>query len=113
MESGQLVDEADRAVARGDLQRAVALLNDAADRSPDDANLCMKIAALYRALADPDAALQMVHRALALSPLDFTMLLMRASLMERLGRSGAGEAWCQALAQKPDGAIPPQLTSVV
>ena len=61
----------------------------------------MKAAALHRAAGSPERALDAVHHALALSPLDFTMLLMRASLLQRLGRAEAGEAWGHALAQKP------------
>ena len=59
------------------------------------------------------AALESVHRALALAPLDFTALLMRASLLQRLGEQAAGEAWGHALAQRPDGELPPQLASVL
>jgi len=113
MDHGQLVNEADRAVAEGDLSRAVTLLCDAADRSPNDANLWMKVAALHRAMGKPEDALQAVHRALAHAPLDFTMLLMRASLMQQLADPAAGEAWGHALAQKPAGDLPPQLAAVV
>jgi aspartyl/asparaginyl beta-hydroxylase (cupin superfamily) len=41
------------------------------------------------------------------------MLLMRASLLQRLGHPDAGQAWGHALAQKPDTDLPPQLASVV
>jgi aspartyl/asparaginyl beta-hydroxylase (cupin superfamily) len=108
-----LVSEAERAVASGDLRRAATLLREAAGNSPDDPSLWMKAAALLRAAGDPQAALDAVHRALAISPLDFTMLLMRASLLQRLGNPQAGEAWGHALAQKPDGDLPPQLASVL
>jgi aspartyl/asparaginyl beta-hydroxylase (cupin superfamily) len=37
---------------------------------------------------------------------------MLASLMQQLGDPGAGEAWGNALAQKPASALPPQLASV-
>ena len=113
MQSGGLVTQAEQAVAAGDLRRAVTLLSEAAEGSPGNAELWMKLAALHRATGSPDAALEAVHRALTVSPLDFTMLLMRASLLQRLGHPDAGQAWGHALAQKPDTDLPPQLASVV
>jgi len=113
MQSGGLVTQAEQAVAAGDLRRAVTLLSEAAEGSPDNAELWMKVAALHRATGSPDAALEAVHRALTVSPLDFTMLLMRASLLQRLGHPDAGQAWGHALAQKPDTDLPSQLASVV
>lgn len=113
MQTAGLVSEADKAVAAGDLRRAVSLLNEAAEGSPGDAELWMKVAALHRATGSPDAALDAVHRALAVSPLDFTMLLMRASLLQRLGHPDSGQAWGHALAQKPDTELPSQLVAVV
>ena len=113
MQTAGLVSEADKAVAAGDLRRAVSLLNEAAEGSPGDAELWMKVAALHRATGSPDAALDAVHRALAVSPLDFTMLLMRASLLQRLGHPDSGQAWGHALAQKPDTELLPQLAAVV
>src|SRR6478735_10941682 len=113
MASAGLISDADQAVAQGDLRRAVALLNEAAEAEPANADLWMKVAALHRATGSPDAALQAVHRALIVSPLDFTMLLMKASLMQRLGDPESGQAWGHALAQKPDGDLPPQLAAAI
>ena len=113
MSTAALVSEAERAVASGDLKRAAILLEEAAGDLPDDASLWMKAAALHRAAGSPERALDAVHRALRVSPLDFTMLLMRASLLQRLGRADAGEAWGHALAQKPDSELPPQLAAAV
>ena len=113
MDSGALVDEAERAVASGDLRRAITLLSEAAEDRPGDADLWMKMAALHRATGSLQAALEAVHRALAVSPLDFTTLLMKASLLQRLGHPEAGQAWGHALAQKPQGQLPPQLAAVV
>ena len=113
MVSAGPISEADQALAQGDLRRAVTLLNEAAERDPGNADLWMKVAALHRATGSPQAALEAVHRALAVSPLDFTMLLMKASLMQRLGDPEAGQAWGHALAQKPDGDLPPQLAAVI
>jgi aspartyl/asparaginyl beta-hydroxylase (cupin superfamily) len=108
-----LVAEADRALAAQDFARARTLLSEAAEAQPGDAAILMKLAGASRAAGQPKAALDAVHRALAISPLDFTALLMRASLLDRLGDAAAGEAWGHALAQKPDGALPPQIAAVL
>jgi aspartyl/asparaginyl beta-hydroxylase (cupin superfamily) len=113
MDAKALVSQAEQAVAAGDLKRAAALLEQAASAQENDASLWMKSAALHRAVGSPERALAAVHRALALAPLDFTMLLMRASLLQRLGRADAGEAWGHAIAQKPEGELPVQLANVV
>jgi hypothetical protein len=113
MDVETLVSGAEQAVASGDLKRAVALLEQAAEERPDDFTLWMKIAAMHRGTGNPQAALDAIHRALALTPLDFTALLMRASLLQRLGDPEAGGAWGNALAQKPESELPPQLAQVV
>lgn len=113
MDSEDLVTLAERAVATGDLRRAVMLLSEEAASRSNDAELWMKVAALHRATGNPRAALDSVHRALAVSPLDFTMLLMKASLMQRLGYPDAGQAWGHALAQRPEGELPPQLKDAI
>ncbi|HEU0284688.1 MAG TPA: aspartyl/asparaginyl beta-hydroxylase domain-containing protein [Sphingomicrobium sp.] len=108
-----LVSEAEGAIAAGDLRRAATLLSEAAESRSGDADLWMKVAALHRASGSPQAALDALHRALAVSPLDFTMLLMKASLLQRLGHPDAGQAWGHALAQKPHGDLPPQIAGAV
>ena len=108
-----LLAEADRAVAAQDFGRAAKLLDEAARAGPDDASILMKLAGVCRAAGQPRAALDAVHRALAVAPLDFTALLLRASLLDRLGDANAGEAWGHAIAQKPDDALPPQLAQVL
>ena len=108
-----LVAEAEQAVGSGDLGRAASLLQQAADSQGDDPTLWMKLAAMHRGTGNLQAALQAVHRALALTPLDFTPLLMRASLLQRIGDPEAGEAWGHALAQRPSGELPPKLAMVV
>ena len=113
MDSAELVRDADRAAASRDFARAASLLEQAAARSPEDAGLWIRIAAIRRGTGDPAAALDAVHKALAISPRDFTALLMRASLLHGLGQPAAGEAWGHALAQKPAGEIPQQLQPVV
>ena len=107
-----LVAEADRALAGQDLARAVALLEESLALGEDFPAL-LRLAGVHRAAGRPRLALDAVHRALALAPLDFTALMLRASLLDRLGDPNAGEAWGHAIAQKPAEALPPQLVTVL
>lgn len=113
MNVAELVQDADRAAAQRDFGRAASLLEQAAELEPGDAELWMRLAAVRRGTGKPGRALDAVHKALAINPRDFTALLMRASLMQRLGDPEAGEAWGHALAQKPDGELPPQIQAVL
>jgi len=113
MSSGSTISEADRAAASGDLAQAQHLLAQAVADSPDDVHLLLKLAAVSRAAGQPRAALAAVHQALARQPLDFVALVLRASLLEALGDPEAGEAWGHALAQRPDGDLPPPLAAAV
>jgi aspartyl/asparaginyl beta-hydroxylase (cupin superfamily) len=108
-----LIGEADRAIRAGDLRTAAELLERAAAARPDDASLWLRLAALYRGSGKPRAALDAVHRALTIAPRDFAALLMRASLLERLGDPSEPEAWGDALASRPSGSLPQQLETVV
>ena len=113
MDAAQLVEGADRAAAAGDLGQATSLLEQAALLRPDDPALWMRLAAMRRGVGNPSGALDAVHKALAVNPRDFTALLMRASLLQKLGYIEAGEAWGHALAQKPDGDLPEQVLPIV
>lgn len=73
----------------------------------------MKLAAMRRAVGDPAAALEAVHAALALKPLDFMALLSKANILERLGDASSGEAYGRALAQKPGDRFSPQIEQMV
>ncbi|TCM19439.1 aspartyl/asparaginyl beta-hydroxylase [Novosphingobium sp. PhB165] len=74
----------------------------------------LRLGGLRRALRQPRRALDAVHRALELVPLDFMALVMRAGLLERLDDPGAGEAWGIAIAQKPeDAALPAPLAAAL
>ena len=108
-----LVAEADRAAASGDLARAIELLEQAGADGPGEPQLWLKLAALRRAAGQPARALDAVNRALALAELDFMALTMRASLIEKLSPGEAGQAWANALAQRPAGDIPPQLADAL
>lgn len=107
-----LIAAADRALAAQDLPRAAALLEEALSLG-EDFPVLLRLAGVHRAAGRPRFAIEAVHRALALAPLDFTALMMRASLLDRIGDTSAGEAWGHAIAQKPDGALPPQLADVL
>ncbi|MGV7122585.1 aspartyl/asparaginyl beta-hydroxylase domain-containing protein [Sphingopyxis sp. 550A] len=104
--------EADRALAAQDFARAAALFEEAA-KGGDDPSVLLRLAGAYRACGRPRVALDAVHRALALAPLDFTALMLRASLLDRMDDPGAGEAWGHAIAQRPADALPPQLAAVL
>jgi aspartyl/asparaginyl beta-hydroxylase (cupin superfamily) len=108
-----LVEEADKATLAGDLARAEELLVEATQGAADDFSVWLKLAALQRATGRLKVALATVHRALSINPLDFTALLFRASLLERLNEPGVGEAWSHALAQKPNGDIPADLAPII
>src|SRR4051794_6362189 len=111
--AADLIAQADSAAAAGDLKRAEGLLDEAARIQADDAGLFLKLAAIQRGTGQPDRALESVHRALAVDPRDFTALLMRASLLDRLEMEEAPEAWAHAIAQKPPGELPSALAKVV
>jgi aspartyl/asparaginyl beta-hydroxylase (cupin superfamily) len=103
------MDEADRAVAAGDLIRARECLTAATADAPNDSSPWLKLAAVERAAGRPRFSLEAVNRALALAPLDFTALLMKANLLDRMQDPSAPEAWGHALAQKPAGELPPPM----
>lgn len=62
----------------------------------------VKLASMQIATGDPKAALSSAESALAQRPLDFSCLLMRANLLDRLGmRKQAGEAYGRAVHNAP------------
>ena len=106
--------EADAAAAAKDFPRALQLLERAVLEPETSVELWMKLTAMRRASGDAAGALKAVERALALSPLDFSALLSRALLLERLADARAGEAFGHALAQAPpDERIPAALRNAV
>lgn len=113
MASGALVAQAERALGSGNIEHAISLLEQAAEERRDDAEIWLKIAALNRGRSQPRAALEAVHRALSIQPLDFTALMLRASLLDSLDDPTAPEAWGNALANKPAGDLPPPLAAAV
>jgi aspartyl/asparaginyl beta-hydroxylase (cupin superfamily) len=112
MNAKNLVHRADTAAAAGDLREAERCLAEASASLPDPM-LFLKLAGLQRAIGDTAAALASVERALAITPREFTGLLLRASLLEKLGRPDAPQAWSNALAARPEGQLPSHLRNVV
>jgi aspartyl/asparaginyl beta-hydroxylase (cupin superfamily) len=99
---------ADAAMARGDLSQAQTLLEQLVAINPG-AQGWLKLASIRAAQGELQHALAAIHKSLALMPLDFTALLSKASLLERLGVAGSGEAFGRALAQKPKGTLAPAM----
>jgi len=103
----------DQLVASGQLVTAAEQLETMLAQGKGTVAAYLKLAGLRRALKQPHRALEAVHQALVLAPLDFVALTMRAGLLERLGEAGAAEAWAEAIAQKPQGALPPPLAAAI
>ena len=112
-DSADIVGQADRAAARGAFADARRLLGSAIEAGPDDVDLWLRLAAMCRATGDGKAALAAVEGALAVAPLHFVAMLMRANLLEKAGAPGVGEAYGRALAQRPAGALSTMLETMV
>ena len=113
-ELSQAETQADMAAQSGRLADARRLLEAAAVATPDRIETWLKLAAMCRGTGDLPGAMAAVSRALALDPLDLSALLMRAMLLERMGKTGeAGEAYGHALAQRPAGETPPGLAPMI
>jgi aspartyl/asparaginyl beta-hydroxylase (cupin superfamily) len=113
MDVAELIRGADQALAGRDFGKAASLLEEAAALAPSDFTLWMRVAAMRRGAGQPAKALDAIHKALAIDPRDFAALLMRASLLQKLGSPEAGEAWGHALAQKPEADVPQQLLPII
>lgn len=105
--------EADRALVGGDPATARALLEAAALSNPQAPGFWQRLATVQRLTGAPRLALASIERGLALAPLDFVGLLIRAGLLELLGDAGAGEAYGRALAQRRPDPLPPSLIPVI
>ena len=106
-ETQALEQQADRAAAAGQFAAARSLLEQAVETENASIDLWMKLSAMRKASGDLNGALGAVDRALAISPLDFSALLSRAVILDRLGDPNAGEEFGHALAQlPPDEEVP-------
>ena len=105
---------ADRAAAAGDLATARRALEEAVAGGQAGLELWAKLSALRRAQGDLQGAVAAIERGLALSPLDFSSLLARAMLLEKLGDKRSGEAFSRAIAQLPAGGeVPHHMAAAV
>ena len=106
-----LAAAADRAAASGAVGQARDLLEQAVGQDPNNISLQMNLAACCRALGDFSSALAVIDRALAIEPRAYVALLMKASVMEKLGAPHeAGAAYGIALTQAPsDDRLPARL----
>jgi Aspartyl/Asparaginyl beta-hydroxylase len=105
-DSAERQRRADALAASGNFAAARKILKDIVATAPT-LETWLKLGAVYRAEGDRSAALEAVHNALALAPLNFTALLMRATLLHALGEEDeAGLAYGHALAQAPEEASP-------
>ena len=105
--------EADRALAGGALAESRALLEAAVPSNPKVPPFWQRLATVQRLTGAPRLALASIDRGLALNPLDFIGLLMRAGLLELLGEAEAGEAYGRALAQRRPDPVPPALAAAL
>ena len=97
---------ADAAAQAGNLAEAARLIEAALAGDDLGPAVWLRLAGLRRALRQPRRALDAVHKALAHAPFDFVALCLRAGLLEKLEPERAGEAWAEALAQRPEGTLP-------
>ncbi len=104
---------ADRALIGGDPATARALLEAASLSNPKVLTFWQRLATVQRVTGAPHLALASIDRGLALEPLDFVSLLMRAGLLETLGDPEAGEAYGCALAQRRPDPLPPALAPAI
>ncbi len=110
----ELEQKADQAAAAGQFAAARSLLEQAVGAQDSSIDLWMKLSAMCKASGDLDGALAAIHRALAISPLDFSALLSRAVILDQRGDGEAGEAYGQALAQlSPDEDVPEPMKPAV
>jgi aspartyl/asparaginyl beta-hydroxylase (cupin superfamily) len=109
-----LEQQADQAAAAGQYATARSLLEQAVQSEGAEPGLWIKLSAMRKASGDLNGALAAIDRFLATSPLDFSALLSRAMILDKLGDPHAGEEYGNALAQLPaDEDVPPAMKPAV
>ncbi|WP_231889623.1 aspartyl/asparaginyl beta-hydroxylase domain-containing protein [Erythrobacter neustonensis] len=103
------INAADRALAGGNVTQARHILEEAARLDPPSTEFWHRLATVRKMGGAPMLAVEAIDRALALAPLDFFGLLMRAHLLDSAGHPEAGEAYGRALAQPRPDPLPPML----
>jgi aspartyl/asparaginyl beta-hydroxylase (cupin superfamily) len=104
---------ADRHLSGGKLAEARSILEDAARLDPPTPDFWQRLATVRKLAGAPLLALEAIDRALALAPLDFVNLMMRAHLLDGAGHPEAGEAYGRALAQPRPDPLPPMLQRTI
>lgn len=112
-ELAERIGAADLALAGGKVAEARSILEDAALLNPAKPEFWQRLATVRKMTAAPLLALEAIERALALAPLDFMNLMMRAHLLDALGLPEAGEAYGRALAQPRPDQLPPMFQRTV
>ena len=103
----------ENAVRNGDFAAAADQLEHYLGQVPSARAQWLQLAGLRRQLRQPRRALAAVLQALALAPLDFVALALKAQLLERLEPHAAGAAWAEALAQHHGETLPPPLAAAI
>lgn len=99
--SCSILDEADEAMARGDVRQAASLLEIAAQRA-NDASTLFRLATVRRSLGDFPGAVTAAEAAVELAPRHFLMAMLLGSLREMTGAKHAAErAYRAACAHAP------------
>jgi hypothetical protein len=102
MDIQKIENEADSLAAARQFGKARDLLEQIVRFDPALFDVWVKLASMQIATSDPQAALRSTECALAQRPLDFACLLMRANLLDRLGKhKQAGEAYGRAVHNAP------------
>ncbi|WP_234036029.1 aspartyl/asparaginyl beta-hydroxylase domain-containing protein [Porphyrobacter sp. YT40] len=104
---------ADRALSEGRLAEARGILEDAARHDPQTPAFWQRLATVRQMSGMAIKAIEAIDRALALAPLDFMNLLMRARMLDQAGHPEAGEAYGRALAQPRPDPLPPMLVQAI
>ncbi|HSD74916.1 MAG TPA: aspartyl/asparaginyl beta-hydroxylase domain-containing protein [Steroidobacteraceae bacterium] len=104
-----------QAMAARDFKNAQAILQEALGRDNSSVSLWLNLAVVRRQLEDVEGTLEALREVLKLDSRNFAALLMRASVLDRLGQSApAAQAYGVALAQAPADRYldPPTLQAV-
>ncbi|MXP10392.1 YaiO family outer membrane beta-barrel protein [Pseudoblastomonas halimionae] len=96
-------EQASEALASGDPERAVEILEQASDTAPEDADLLRRLASAQAASEDLPGALRTIDRALQLAPQDNDIRLARARILLWIDRPHEARQQAEEVAaQDPD-----------
>jgi aspartyl/asparaginyl beta-hydroxylase (cupin superfamily) len=109
----QRIAAADHALAERNPARAREILEAVAASDPALPDYWQRLATVRQMAGASAKAIEAIDRALALAPLDFMNLLMRARMLDQAGHPEAGEAYGRALAQPRPVPLPPMLAQAI